>query len=294
MLGDDKYELQIVPSTDQIHGPIDGIQQALKANDNTTTALVTLSHTVFKSGYTYNMKQVTEMVHNDASDALVLWDLSHSVGSGVSINLNESNVDLAVGCCYKYLNGGPGASAFLYVRKDLQHKLVNPITGWFSHSNMFNFDLQYTPKANDITKFLVGTPPILSIAAIENGIDIILEATIEKIRLKSIQQTEYFIMLYDTILKPLGGFTLNTPRNSTIRGSHVSIGHATEGWRIDQALIKDMNVIPDFRTPDNIRFGFTPLYTSFVDIYTAVKRLEYVITNKLYEKYTNEKDGVVT
>lgn len=274
--------LQIVPSPDQIYGPIDGLRNALDEE----TALLTLTHTTFKSGYTYDLKEVTAMAH--AVGALTLWDFSHSAGS-VPINVTEAKLDLAVGCCYKYLNGGPGAPAFLYVRKSLQNRLKNPIAGWFSQKNMFGFDLDYE-ATGDIRRFLVGTPPVLSVAAIENGIDIILEASMEKIRAKSVAQTEYFIMLFREILEPLG-FRLNTPPNAAVRGSHVSIGH-DEGWRIDQALIHDANVIPDFRAPDNIRLGFAPLYTSFVDIHTAVMRLRNVMTQKLYEKYTDERSEV--
>lgn len=274
--------LHVVNSPDQIHGPINALRTSLDEN----TALLTLTHTTFKSGYTYDLAAVSALAHEVG--ALTLWDFSHSAGS-VPINVTDAKVDLAVGCCYKYLNGGPGAPAFLYVRKNLQERLKNPITGWFSQQNMFGFDLEYQP-VNNIRRFMVGTPTVLSMAAVEVGVDMIIEATMEKIRAKSVRQTEYFIALYKEILQPLG-FRLNTPTDPTIRGSHVSIGH-DEGWRIDQALIHDANVIPDFRAPDNIRLGFAPLYTSFVDIHTAVMRLRNVVTEKLYEKYSNDRTAV--
>jgi kynureninase len=274
--------LHVVNSPDQIHGPVNALRTSLDEN----TALLTLTHTAFKSGYTYNLAAVSALAHEVG--ALTLWDFSHSAGS-VPMNVTDAKVDMAVGCCYKYLNGGPGAPAFLYVRKNLQERLQNPITGWFSQQNMFGFDLEYQP-VNNIRRFMVGTPTVLSMAAVEVGVDMINEATMAKIRTKSVQQTEYFIALYKEFLEPLG-FRLNTPTDSTIRGSHVSIGH-DEGWRIDQALIKDANVIPDFRAPDNIRLGFAPLYTSFVDIHTAVMRLRNVVTQKLYEKYSDDRTAV--
>jgi kynureninase len=219
---------------------------------------------------------------------MTLWDLSHSVGS-VPINLHDAKADLAVGCTYKYLNGGPGAPAFLYVRQSLQETLGNPISGWFGQKDMFALGSDYTPEPN-IRRFLTGTPPLLSLAAIEMGVDTILEAGMPRLRAKSVAQTEFFIELYHQILEPLG-FTLNTPTDASQRGSHVSIGHP-EGWRINQALIHDKNVLPDFREPDNLRLGFAPLYTSYSDIYTAVMRLRAVLHDKLYEKYTVERTTV--
>ena len=156
--------------------------------------------------------------------------------------------------------------------------------------DMFNFDLTYAP-ARGLRRFFTGTPPILSVTAIEAGVDLLLEAGIDQLRAKSIEQTEYFIELWEELLAPLG-FTLNSPREAALRGSHISLGHA-DGWRIDQALIHEMNVLPDFRKPDNIRFGITPLYTSFTDIYTAVERLRAVVVDRLYEKYSVE-DRLIT
>ncbi|MEM9773567.1 MAG: kynureninase [Chloroflexota bacterium] len=274
--------LEIIPSKDTIHGPTTDLIKAIDDH----TALLSLSHTVFKSGYTYDMAEITAKAHD--AGALVLWDLSHSVGA-LPIELRKARVDLAVGCCYKYLNGGPGAPAFLYVRKELQDKLGNPLSGWFSQNNMFDMELDYEPLKN-IRRFLSGTPPILSVTAIEPSVDMFLEVGMDAVRKKSVGLTDLLIHLYDQHLEPLG-FRLNSPRNEKYRGSHISLGH-DEGWRINQALIKEMNVLPDFRPPDNIRLGFTPLYTSYVDVHTAVMRLRQIMLDKLYEKYSEEKPAV--
>ncbi|MEW5987477.1 MAG: aminotransferase class V-fold PLP-dependent enzyme, partial [Chloroflexota bacterium] len=233
------------------------------------------------------MTAVTTLAHQQG--ALMLWDLSHAAGA-VPIDLKAAGADLAVGCTYKYLNGGPGAPAFLYVRRDLQDQLGNPISGWFSQAGQFDFGLTYRP-AKGIGRFLTGTPPLLSLAAVEPGVDLLLEAGMERLRRKSVQQSEYLIALWETYLAPLG-FTLNSPRAAGRRGSHVSLGHA-EGFRIDQALIHEMNVLPDFRQPDNIRLGIAPIYTTYKEIYTAVMRLRQVVEERLYERYEGERPGVM-
>lgn len=273
-----QHKIEVLASPDGIHGPV----AALLANLDQQVALVTLSHTVFKSGYVYDMEKITSAAHD--AGALVLWDLSHSVGS-VPVNLNAAHVDLAVGCTYKYLNGGPGAPAFLFIRRDLQERLHNPITGWGGQKNPFNFALSYQP-ATGLRGFLTGTPPIAALSLIEPGIDMLLEAGLDSLRAKSMQQSKYLIALWETLLQPLG-FTLNSPRDVQQRGSHLSLGHA-EGLRIDLALLNEMKVLPDFRAPQNIRLGIAPLYTSFRDIHTAVMRLEKVVAEKLYEKYPPE------
>lgn len=275
--------LQIVPSPDGIHGPPTA---ALADALNENAALLSLSHTAFKSGYTYDMAAITEIAH--AAGALTLWDLSHSVGA-VPIDLNGSGVDLAVGCTYKYLNGGPGAPAFLYVRRDLQEQLRQPISGWFGQRNQFALGLHYEAGAG-ITRFLTGTPPLLSLAAVEPGVDLLVDAGISRLRAKSIQQTEYLIALWQAWLQPLG-FSLNSPRDAAQRGSHVSLGHP-EAARIDRTLIEQMNVLPDFRRPDNLRLGIASLYTSFQDIYTAMTRLHHVVAEQLYEQYSPEMPDV--
>jgi kynureninase len=220
--------------------------------------------------------------------ALVLWDLSHSVGA-VPIDLDQWGVDLAVGCTYKYLNGGPGSPAFLYVRRDLQQALVSPIWGWYGQQAPFAFDLDYH-RAGGIASFLVGTPPILSLLALEPAVDLVLEAGMDAIREKSVRLTSYLIDLFDSALAPLG-FTLGSPREASRRGSHVSICHP-EGFRINQALIREMNVIPDFREPDNIRLGLSPLYTSFADVWEVVDRIKRAVESKSYLHYSVTRSGV--
>jgi kynureninase len=274
--------LAMARSPDGITVPIQLLEEIIDAQ----TALVALSHTAFKSGFVHDMAAVTALAHDRG--ALMLWDLSHSVGA-VPVDLGESGVDLAVGCTYKYLNGGPGSPAFLYIRQDLMDHLSNAIAGWFGQENQFGFDLDYRPAAG-LRKFLTGTPPISSLALIEPGVDLVLEAGLDRIRKKSIAQTEYLIELWETILAPLG-FTLNSPREARTRGSHVSFGHP-EGWRIDRALIDRMAVIPDFRRPDNIRIGVSPLYTTFEELHATATAMHRVVDDRLYEDYPIEQVGV--
>ena len=280
------YHLEIVRSPDGLTVPIEKLDAAIDAE----TALVALSHTAFKSGFVYDMEHVTSLAH--AHGALALWDLSHSVGV-LPIRLDDTAADLAVGCTYKYLNGGPGAPAFLYVRRDLERlghpTLENPITGWFGHADQFSFAPEYQPAGN-MRRFLTGTPSILSLALIEPGVDLVLEAGIDRVRAKSIEQTEYLIALWQELLAPLG-FRLNSPRDPACRGSHVSLGH-TEGLRIARALIDQMHVVPDFRQPDNIRLGVSPLYTSYQDLHAAVTGLRTVVLDHLYARYPAERHGV--
>jgi kynureninase len=247
------------------------------------TALVVLSHVTFKSGYLYDMQAITARAH--AKGALVLWDLSHSVGA-VEIALDECDVDFAIGCTYKYLNGGPGSPAFLYVNKRLQADAQSPIWGWWGQKNPFAFDLEYVP-AEGMARFLAGTQPIISMLAMETSLEPILAAGMPAIRQKSIALTEYAIALFDALLAPLG-FTLGSPRDSKQRGSHISIRHP-EAYRINRALIEEMNVIPDFRAPDNLRLGFAPLYTSFTDVWEGIERIRTVVAEKRFEKYSKEQ-----
>jgi kynureninase len=274
---DKQHRLEILSSADGIHGPAEKIQAALDEQ----VALVVLSHTTFKSGYVYDLAAITEAAH--AVGALVLWDFSHSVGS-IPLDVSAARVDLAIGCTYKYVNGGPGAPAFLYVRRDLQERLRNPLTGWMGQREPFRFDLTYQ-AAGQMRSFLTGTPPVLSLSLIEPGVDLLLEAGLEKLRAKSEQQSEYLIGLWQELLEPLG-FRLNSPRAVHQRGSHVSLGH-DEGMRIDLALL-DKKILPDFRVPDNIRLGIAPLYISFHDIYATMIALRQIVEEKLYEKYPLE------
>ena len=253
---------------------------------NEDTALVTLSHVLFKSGYLYNMQKTTELAHRKG--ALVLWDLSHSVGA-LPIALDNCYVDLAIGCTYKYLNGGPGAPAFLYVNKNIQDKLSSPIWGWWGQKNPFDFDINYEP-ALGAQRFLVGTQPMISLLVMEAALEPTLQAGMDSIRAKSILLTDYASFLTESLFAQYG-FSLGSPVDSAQRGSHISIRHP-EGYRINRALIEEMNVIPDFREPDNIRLGFAPLYTSFVEVWEGFDRIKRVMEEKRYEKYPRQKLAV--
>ncbi len=282
----DEYELAVVSSRDGM--TIDTMD--LKAVIDENTALVSLSHVAFKSAFRYNMKEITGLAHEKG--AMVLWDLSHSIGA-VSGELNTANADLAVGCTYKYLNGGPGSPAFLYVRKDLQDKLISPIWGWFGEKNPFEFELKYRP-GDGIKRFLAGTPPVLALKTIEPTLDMMIEAGMNSIRNKSVSQSDYLLRLAERFLYPLG-FMPGSPTDPEMRGSHVSLRHP-EAYRICRALIDpDVGgavVIPDFRDPDNIRFGITPLYTTYTEIIMAIREIRDIVENKLFLKYSGEREKV--
>jgi kynureninase len=259
-------ELVIVES-----GATDDPTEALDAAIDEGTALVSLSHTSFKTGYTHDLSRITAMAHR--VEALTLWDLSHSVGA-VPIDLDDAAVDLAVGCTYKYLNGGPGSPAFLYVRRDLQTVLENPIPGWWGHAEPFAFDLEYRPVAG-IRKFHTGTMPILSLAMIAAGISDVAEAGMTHIRAKSVALSEFLVEQVEEHLAHLG-FVLASPRDPARRGSHISLSHL-DAWSIDRALIEMGKVIPDYRAPHNLRLGLSPLYTTFIEVHTAVQRIKEIV-----------------
>jgi kynureninase len=280
------HRLELISSMDSVTISPQDIEAAIDED----TALVSLSHVAFKSAFMYDMKQVTEIAHRVG--ALTLWDLSHSVGA-VPIELSAWNVDLAVGCTYKYLNGGPGSPAFLYVREDLQNQLIPPAWGWFGTKRPFDFELDFNP-AEDILRFQVGTPPVLSMKALEPALDILLAAGMERLRSKSVRQTEYLIYLAEKWLCPLG-FTIGSPRQANLRGSHISLRHP-EGYRINRAMIESpppaVKIIPDFRTPDNIRLGIAPIYTTYADIHRALDRMRAIVEERVYEGYSAERLAV--
>lgn len=275
-----EYEILRIASLDNDITP-DLTQLESAINDDTSH--VTLSHVTFKSGYIYDMRHITDLAHRKG--ALVLWDLSHSAGA-IPVELDACNADLAIGCTYKYLNGGPGAPAFLYVNKKVQEKLSSPIWGWWGQSKPFDFGLDYIP-APGAQRFLVGTQPMISLVTMEAALDPILNAGMDAIRAKSILMTDYASFLTDNLLAPLG-FSLGSPRDSAQRGSHISIRHP-DGYRINRALIEEMKVIPDFREPDNIRLGFAPLYTSFTEIWEGFDRIQRVMNENRHEKYPRQK-----
>jgi kynureninase len=280
------YRLTLAQSNDDVSVDLED----LKAKIDENTALVLLSLVSFKSSFFYDAAEITEWAHKKG--ALVLWDLSHAAGA-VPVELNKADADLAVGCTYKYLNGGPGAPAFLYINKRLHEKLASPVQGWFGDRRPFQFDLNYQP-AKGIRRFLTGTSPVASLMAIEPGVDILLEAGIENLRKKSISQSEYLLFLADGLLVK-EGFRLGSPADYKWRGSHISLKHP-EGYRICQALIhpkhSDLKIIPDFREPDNIRIGITPLYTTFSEIWKTVFRLKEIVAAREFEQFSAIRKSV--
>jgi kynureninase len=248
---------------DPVDGPQpDDVERACASAD---IALVVLSHVAYRSGAVADI----EGINRAATPAPVLWDLSHSAGA-LPIELESRGVELAVGCTYKYLNAGPGAPAFLYVREGLQGDLRTPIQGWFGQRDQFRMERSYDP-APGVRGFLAGTPPILALGAVEEGVKLAVEAGIDRLCDKTAALTELVVAVYDERLAPLG-FRLGSPRDPGRRGAHVSIAH-DDAWPICRALVERARVIPDFRGPDSIRLGLPPLYTRFVDVYEAMERL---------------------
>ena len=274
--------LQVVPVSDAVSGAEDAVIDAI----DDETALVVLSEVTFKSGFRYDAARVSEAARSRG--ARILWDLSHSVGS-VEVALDDWGADLAIGCGYKYLNGGPGAPAFLYVREALQDALVSPIQGWFGQRDPFAFELGYEP-VQGIRRFVTGTPPVLSLLALEPGLDLLLEAGQARVARAGRDLTDYLIALIDARLVPLG-FRLASPRDAARRGSHVSVAHP-DAYRISRAM-SDHGVIPDFRAPDSIRLGVAPLYVGFEDLWRAVERVAELVERGAHEAYAHER-AVVT
>jgi kynureninase len=232
---------------------------------------VVLSHVDYRTGAIADMRALTELARGHG--ARVVWDLCHSAGA-IPIGLRAAGAELAVGCTYKYLNAGPGAPAFLYVARELQDRLRSPIWGWFGQREQFAMGQGYEP-VDGIGRFLAGTPPILDLAAVEEGVKLTAEAGVARLREKSAALCELIVALHDAWLAPLG-FALGSPRDPAARGSHVSLRHP-EAWPICRALIERANVVPDFRGPDSVRLGVAPLYTRFVDVWDALDRLRGLV-----------------
>ncbi len=252
-----------------------------------SAAAVLLTGVDFKTGACLEMQQVTERVQ--ASGALMIWDLAHSAGA-LSVDLDYINADMAVGCTYKYLNAGPGAPAFLYVASRHHAVARNPISGWFGHKDPFAFDADYAP-ADGIRQFLVGTPPIVSYGALEASLDIWEGVSMTDLRTKSMAMGDLFIELMEA-LDPSYGFTLVSPRDASKRGSQVSFRHK-DGLAIMRALI-EKGVIGDFRAPDILRFGFTPLTLSFEDIWQAVNILNDIMKTGRWRDVSSDRGAAVT
>jgi kynureninase len=252
--------------------PAEGLPfEVIEAALDDDLALLVLSNVNYRSGALVDLAGVTSRAR--AAGALVLWDLSHSAGA-IPVDLAASGADLAVGCTYKYLNGGPGAPAYLYVRRELQEVLRPPIQGWFAQAEQFEMGPRFAGRPG-IAGWLVGTPGMLGLAAAEAGIALTAEAGIDRIRAKGLALTTYAVELLDAWLVPLG-CSLGSPRDAHRRGNHVAIRHA-DARRLTRALI-DRGVIPDFRAPDSIRLGFSPLTTTFEEVRRGLSTLRELLT----------------
>ena len=243
---------------------------------NENTAAVLLTHVHYKTAHMRDLAETTRQIQQ--AGALVIWDLSHSTGA-MDLDLNAANADFAVGCGYKFLNGGPGAPAFIYAA-ERHHHVAPVLSGWFGHAAPFAFEEDYSP-AEGATRFLCGTPYVLGLAALEVGVDMMLEADLCAVRRKSQQLGDLLIEAARPLCESYG-FTLVSPPSAQQRGSHVGLGHE-QAYAMVQAL-RELDVVADFRTPDVIRFGLTPLYLSHADVVEAAERLGQVCAKRLWDK----------
>ncbi|WP_456026014.1 kynureninase [Pseudomonas capeferrum] len=260
------YSLRLVNSPDELPQAIDQ-----------DVAVVMLTHVNYKTGYMYDMQALTALSHE--CGALSLWDLAHSAGA-VPIDLHTARADYAIGCTYKYLNGGPGSQAFVWVNPLLVDVVRQPLSGWFGHTRQFAMEAQYAPSAG-IARYLCGTQPITSLAMVECGLEIFAQTDMASLRTKSLALTDLFIALVEARCAA-HGLVLITPREHARRGSHVSFEHP-EGYAVIQALIA-RGVIGDYREPRIMRFGFTPLYTSFTEVWDAVEILGEILDQKTWDQ----------
>ena len=251
--------------------------QAVLPALNEDVAIVMLTHVNYRNGFRHDMAAVTAAAH--AVGALVIWDLAHSAGA-MQVELAAARVDFAVGCTYKYLNGGPGAPGYLYVAPHHLGHCQQPLSGWFAHADPFAFSPDYQP-ASDITQFLCGTPPVLSMVALDQALDVWADVDLAALRKKSLDLADYFIGLIDD--KCAGhDLTLITPRERHQRGSQVSFTHPDGGYAMMSALIA-AGVIGDFRSPDILRFGFAPLYIGFADVWHAVDKFAHILETRQWD-----------
>ncbi len=267
------YQLRLVDTPQELESAIDA-----------DVAVVMLTHVNYRSGHLHDMQALTAHIH--AQGALALWDLAHSAGA-VPVDLHRCDADYAVGCTYKYLNGGPGSPAFIWVHPRHQAAFQHPLSGWWGHAAPFAMQPDFAPTAG-IRRALCGTQPIISLALVECGLDVFGQTSMQAIRAKSLALTDLFIALVETrcASHPLG---LVTPRAHAQRGSHVSFTHP-HGYAVVQALIA-RGIIGDYREPEIMRFGFTPLYTRFVDVWDAVDALVQILDEQAYDLVA-ERDAV--
>lgn len=259
---DQGYELRLVD--DQLP-----LEDAIGAD----VAVVALSHVNYRTGAMYDMSEVTALAHNFG--ALILWDLAHSAGA-VPVDVRAADADFAVGCTYKYLNGGPGSPAFIWVNARHQERFWQPLSGWWGHARPFAMEDSYEPAAG-IQRYLCGTQPIVSLSLVECGLDITLRADMQVLRQKSLALTDLFINLVEA-RRGEHPLELITPLEHGRRGSHVSYRHP-EGFAIMQALIAQ-GIIGDYREPQVLRFGITPLYVGYTDIWDAVDALFAILESR--------------
>jgi len=262
--------------------PADEVFAAIDSN----TAVLTLTHVDYRSAAIHDMRAINDAAH--AAGALTVWDLSHSAGA-IEVDLDGTGCDLAVGCGYKYLNGGPGAPAFIYVAERLQEELTNPLQGWMGHAEPFAFVDDYAP-AKGIVKFLTGTPSILALAALDAGLATFDGIAMADLQAKSRKLSDLFVSEVEA--RCGSEVRLASPRDSTQRGSHVVFAHP-EGYAVMQALI-DRGVIGDFRAPDLMRFGFTPLYTRYADVVRAAEILGDILNSREWDQPHFKKRAKVT
>lgn len=290
-------DLYVLESVQELLGGGTPLERRLIADDGPTlaevldeeVAVVVLTHVDYRTGRMHDLAEVTRQVHE--AGAIVVWDLCHSVGA-VPVELNAAGADFAVGCTYKYLNGGPGSPSFIWAAARHQAEARPALTGWHGHARPFAFELGYAP-AEGIGRFRVGTPQLLALAGLEASLDLWAEVDLEALREKSLRLTELFISLVDA---RLGAWDVEvvTPRQSARRGSQVSLRiGAADGYAVMQALI-DGGVIGDFRAPDLVRFGFAPLYVSHADVCDAVDALEDVLTSERWRESRFARRGLVT
>jgi len=261
-----------------------GIIEALDAD----TAVVLLTQVDYRTGALLDLREVTRAAH--AAGALIVWDLAHSAGA-LPVDLNAAEADFAVGCGYKYLNGGPGAPAFVFVARRHHDGFVQPLSGWLGHAAPFAFEPSYRP-ASGIARVLCGTPPILSLAALEVGVDTMLAADMAEVRAKSVALGNLFIQLVEGQGGDRLGLSLASPREGDRRGSQVSFRH-TEGYAVMQALIARA-VIGDFRAPDLLRFGFAPLSVRYADVFDAAAALIEILASRDWDRPEFKRRAAVT
>ena len=270
------YELRLIDSPEEFGITLDD-----------QVAVVMLTHVNYQTGYMHDMETATALAHRHG--ALSVWDLAHSAGA-VVVDLNAANADFAVGCTYKYLNGGPGAPAFLWVNARHQDRFWQPLAGWWGHMRPFAMEPEYQPS-NGISRYLCGTQPIVSLAMVECGLDVFEHTSMDELRKKSLALTTLFMSLVEQECSDFP-LTLITPTDPAQRGSQVSYEHP-HGFAVVQALI-ERGVIPDYREPRIMRFGFAPLYTRFADVWNAVMILKDILSNRFWDQARFHQRTTVT